>query len=161
MFKIWFRTIGFMKNISYLLFSCCRQFNIVKSKKGCVPETDNYDTFSMLRNPMLTVNNFVVNLIPEILLKRTCNYFKRMAFVMRFQILHVFQNKYLGLLLLDNSGNIEKQGPLCFVFKSGSTAKRVFLGNTSNREWLTGKSGKENIMVRNIGGINLGDIAMN
>jgi len=84
MYEIWFRTIRFMKNIPDFLFSDYRHFDIVESEQSWLPETDNNDSFSMLGNPVLSVNYLEVDMISQILLQCTGNNIKCMTLVMRF-----------------------------------------------------------------------------
>ena len=69
---------------------------------------------------------------------------------MALKVFHVFQHKNGWLLSLDYAGNIEKQSALRFTFESMGTSERVFLTYTRQTEWLAGKTGQQDVMIRDV-----------
>src|ERR1035437_4200067 len=61
--------------------------------------------------------------------------------VMANQLLYIFQNKCFRFLTINNSGDIKKKCP-------ANITKPMHL--TNDTKWLTWKSGKKHIMVRNV-----------
>ena len=81
------------------------------------------------------------------------------AFVVRTQVLHVFQKHDSWLLCRDNFRNVEEQRALRFIFEAVFAAEAVFLGDTGYRKRLARKSPGQNVVVGNISRCDGRDIA--
>lgn len=102
------------------------------------PETNQYNTFSVLGNEMLRINNLGVaplwgihigHFIAE-LIQCSADNLEGFSLVMTFQVLDIFQQENGGTLGCKNSGNIKEQGSLGITFKAMLSAQGIFLGYT-------------------------------
>jgi hypothetical protein len=76
------------------------------------------------------------------------NNLKRLALVVRLQILDVLEQKRAWLLFIDDSGNVKEQCSLGLVRESVLVSKGILLGDPGNRERLTREAGQQEIVVR-------------
>lgn len=135
-----------------------RQFKIGKCEIIFLAEADNEDALPLLRYKRLGVYDLPMHLVAKFL-EGPVDDLERPSLVMIDKILDVLQQESLRLVMLDDLGDIEKQGALCLIKKPVWTVKRVFLGYTGNRERLAGKSGQQQIMSGDALDRNLGDVA--
>ena len=122
-----------------------------------VPECDDVDALSVLRNPIvLAVEDFVQGRISHVF-ECVDNHLKGPALVMDDETLDVFAENHLRSVEIANPYDIEEQGPtghaLVVVLES--------LLPAGNRECLTGKSSEADVKIWNILLVYLGDVAVN
>ena len=94
-------------------------------------ETDNQNTFSVLRNKVLPIQNLIIHFIIEFF-QRFTDHFKRASLVMTAQILDIFQHKRLRAFCFQNAADIKKQRSLCLILKARCSAKALFFGHAGN-----------------------------
>lgn len=78
---------------------------------------------------------------------------------MRPKILNVFQEKRLGPMVIQNSGDLEKKRAFDPIAEPMISSEACILRNPGDRKRLTGKAGQQNVMRRNINGWNSPDVA--
>ena len=89
-------------------------------------KTYNHNTFAMLWNISLAIHYFVVDRVIQLFQCFAYNT-KRITFIVRSKVLHIFQIKGFGAMAINNISYIEKQCSLCLVFESGGASKTFLL----------------------------------
>ena len=123
-------------------------------------EADDEDAFAMLRDEVCAVNDAPMNVVTQLLGQCAADNFKGAALVMRLQVLYIFQQEGARALGRDDARHVEEQRPLGFTGEAVCFAKRIFLRDAGNRKRLTGKTGQLYVVVRNLGSVNLGNVAV-
>ena len=105
----------------------------------------------MLRHHALRVDDFLVNAVAEFFGERAVDDFERAPFVVPQEVFHVFQHERGRLVMVQDGGDVEEEVALLLVLEAVLAAKAEFLRNARDAEWLAGKSGAENVVLRNVG----------
>jgi len=80
-------------------------------------ESNNEYALTMLRNEALGVDDLCVHVVAEIA-KGVHDHEERLAFVVAAQVLDVFEHKGLGLVVLDDVGQMEEQVALLLIVEA-------------------------------------------
>ena len=112
----------------------------------------------MLRHIISRINDLMEHRISKIT-QASLNNGPRLSFVVGFEILDVFKNQHPGTANRDDITNSKEQVSLFLTVETVSLPETEFLGYPGDRKWLTGKTGSQHIMLRNIFRANLIDIA--
>ena len=99
----------------------------VKIKAYGFPESNDQNPLPVLRNKVRPIYYTVVNVVPKLFRQGLLDHTKGSSLVMRHKVLDVLKQESLGALLIDDTGDIKKQGALSFIVKPMSTAERVLL----------------------------------
>lgn len=79
---------------------------------------DDENAFSVLWYKSLGIQYAIVDVITQGLCQCVIDDLKGFAFVIAFQILHIFEYKSRGLVVFNNVGYFEEQVALLFIVKS-------------------------------------------
>src|SRR5690349_3017425 len=80
-----------------------RQIQYVPIKSNGLPEPNNKNSLSMLRDEMLAIDHAIVDVVPELMSQRSLDNFERPTFVMRSKVLYVLEEKRSRALLRNDS----------------------------------------------------------
>ena len=86
---------------------------------------------------------------------------KRVALVVAFEVLNVFQKEGFRLFLFENLDDVEEKCSLGGVVEAVCSPEAILLADPGKAERLTGKATNKNIMFWNILWIYLGDVTGN
>src|SRR3546814_13145935 len=89
-----------------------------------------------------------------------CGNLEGERFIVTCQNLNVLQQERRRSPGFQDARDIEEQSALRFVQKYVFAAERVLLGNTRDRERLTWEAGEQDVVIRNLIGVDRRDIAM-
>ena len=99
---------------------------------------------------LASADDAVLDRVTEVVLQHVHDCRKRPTLVMAPQVPDILQQKHLGLVVLDDLGNIVEERALCIVEEPVRPAESVLLGNAGQRERLARKAGKKHIMNWNL-----------
>ena len=74
-------------------------------------KTDNEDAFAVLGHKALRINNAILDVIAKFFGQSAADNIKGLAAIMADKVFDVFEQKGLGLVILDDPGDIEEQRP--------------------------------------------------
>ena len=114
----------------------------------------------MLRNPWLRIDDLIYNFVVQ-LSERRLDDMKRPPLIMRHEVLNILQHECFRPPILDDTSDIEEQGPLGLIKKPVFSAHTLLLHDTSQTKRLTWKSTQKHIMNRNFSGRNFRDVPSN
>ena len=133
--------------------------NLIPIEVGRLTEAHNQDPFAMLRHEALTVDDSRMKVVTQIF-QSVLDDSERILPSCEIRLLTFLpRRRARGLFAAMISRHIEEQRPLGFAFEAVWASQRIFLGHAGDAERLTGEAGKQNVMVGNVGDINLRDIA--
>ena len=149
-----------MKDFLKRVHSLGRKIEHVPVKNNGVTKSDDDDPFTVLRHKVPAINDFVENLITQIVAQGAMNHVEGSPFVMRLQVFYVLQHEGAGTLFGDDSCNVKEQGALGFVGKSVRPAKGIFLGHARDGKRLARESAQQYVVVGNVVFVNLGNVTV-
>ena len=93
---------------------------------------------------------------------RQCFFYdgKGPSLVVGQQVFDVFEKKRFGSFLVNDSGNIKKQGALGFVHESMGATQSILFRYAGNRKWLAREACEEDIVLRYFSSSDFSYIAM-
>lgn len=123
-------------------------------------DSDDEDTFSMLREEPLGIDDLPRDVVAKLLDQRTADHLEGPTPIVRGKILHVLEHERLRLLCGDDPLDVEEKRALGLAFETMLPAKRVLLGDPGDRERLAGEAGQQDVVVGNLLNGDLGDVAV-
>src|SRR3546814_503422 len=136
------------------------QLQIIPAERNFVAKAHDHDALTVLRDKVLRVDHPVPDLVAKFLGQRFEDDLEGAPFIVTGQILNVLQQERRRSPSFQDARDIEEQSALRFVQKSVFAAERVLLGNTRDRERLTWEAGEQDVVIRNLIGVDRRDIAM-
>ena len=113
----------------------------------------------MLRHPASRVDHFIENPIAEIF-QSVVNHLPGAPFVMRFQVLDIFEQQHRRTFRFHDGGQIEKKIALRHAIETMRHAEALAPGYARDRERLTGEASGKNIVMRYPRHVDSADIAV-
>lgn len=102
----------------------------------------------MLRREVLPVYNFVVDVIFQLVAQHVENRSERVAFIVREQVLDVFQHESGRAFSVDDARDIVEKRALRRALETVRTAERILLAYACDAERLARKAGQQQVMRR-------------
>lgn len=112
-------------------------------------EADDKDALPVLRHDALRINHAVVNVIAEGVGQRVMDDLEGAPFIVPLEVFHVFQHERVGLVMVNQVREFEKEVALFLVLEAVFLAEAQFLGDARDAEGLAGKAGAQNVVRRN------------
>ncbi|MNZ88641.1 hypothetical protein D3C78_1075370 [compost metagenome] len=132
---------------------------LVEVERHVLAEAHDEDAFAVLGHPVLRVDNPVVDVITQLVPQGFHDGLEGAALVVPLQVLHVLQQESSRAVVRDDTGHVEEQGALRLVLEAVGAAQRVLLGHAGNRERLAGEAGHQHVVLGDLAGLDLGDVA--
>jgi hypothetical protein len=132
--------------------------HVVKAESIRLPEADDEDPLSVLRDPRFGIDDFPPDLVPQLIRENVVDNAERSTLIVVEQVLYVLEYKGLRLVMADYASYLVKQRPLGLAGKPVWAVESVLFRHPGNRKWLTGESRQENIMIRNRPGLDASNV---
>ena len=127
-----------------------RDSQIIEVKGGFVTEAHNENPLALLGNPWGRADNTVADIVAQLLFKDVHDRRKGLAAVMALQIFHVLQQKGRRAMMSYDLRQIVEQRSLCIAQEAVRSTECVLLADARDGKRLTGETGQQNIMCRNL-----------
>ncbi len=148
-----------MQNSAKLYRSFLGQNKVVPREWNIVSKTNDDDSFPVLWQEMLCIDDFMKNPVSKLPLECSENDFEGPPAIVALKIFYILKHECRGALRQKYSCYIKEQSSLRLACKPMKAAERIFFRNTSDGKWLTWKAGEENVVVRNFFSRYLRDVA--
>ncbi len=129
-------------------------------KRPPVPEADEKNPFTMLRDDLTSIDDFKVNSVAQNLRQGVVDYLKSPALVVPPEIFDVFKNECGGPVMFEYLRDFKEQVALFLVIKPMLPSKAQFLGDSRDAEWLAWKPAAEYFVPGYVGNSHSVDVSV-
>ena len=118
------------------------------------------DALAVLGHEVLGVEDAVVHVVAQLLFEHLANDLEGVALVVAFQVLNVLKQDGVRPVVLDDARHVKEKGALRLAGKAVGFPQRVLLGHAGNRERLAREASQQDVVARDVGRLDLGDVAL-